>query len=330
MLIDTIYFEKDVKVHHRTRAILNRFHMARHIEIERYGEVFNKRSQNFRLQKGNPALILAHKHSGLVHVAPTGYGIGGDKSFYFAHMSNCLYDCRYCFLQGMFASANYVLYVNFEDFDVAIMKLIEKYSQDNLTFFSGYDCDSLALESITGFATHILPLFKKNPSAVLEFRTKSIQITPFTDMPAMKNCIIAFSMIPDAMSKILEPKVPSIKKRINAMVKLAEQGWKIGLRFDPLIHGRHWKEHYRGLFEDVFENIPKSAIHSVSYGPLRFPHAMFHRVKKLYPEEILFAGTTFQKNRVIGYTSEVESEMSNFCRIMFKNYIPESIIFRCG
>lgn len=34
------------------------------------------------------------------------YGLGGDKNFYFSHMLNCIYDCRYCFLQGMFRSAH--------------------------------------------------------------------------------------------------------------------------------------------------------------------------------------------------------------------------------
>ena len=30
-------------------------------------------------------------------------------------MYNCIYDCRYCFLQGMYSSANFVLFVNFEE-----------------------------------------------------------------------------------------------------------------------------------------------------------------------------------------------------------------------
>ena len=41
-------------------------------------------------------------------------------------MLNCLYDCRYCFLQGMYRSANYVLYVNYEDFTKDIDTLLEQ------------------------------------------------------------------------------------------------------------------------------------------------------------------------------------------------------------
>ena len=112
-LIDTIYFEEDVGKHPRTLSIFDRFKSVRKIPIKRFGEVFNRRGQNFRIQKRNPSLILARKYNGHVLPAPDGFGIGGTKNFYFSHMYNCVYDCRYCFLQGMFASANYVLFVNF-------------------------------------------------------------------------------------------------------------------------------------------------------------------------------------------------------------------------
>ena len=35
-------------------------------------------------------------------------------------MHNCIYDCRYCFLQGMYRSAHYVVFINYEDYQWAI------------------------------------------------------------------------------------------------------------------------------------------------------------------------------------------------------------------
>ena len=78
-------------------------------------------------------------------------------------MLNCLYDCRYCFLQGMYSSANYVLFVNFEEFDADINSTIHRLKEEAVTFFSGYDCDSLALEKISGFAEQTIPFFKNYP-----------------------------------------------------------------------------------------------------------------------------------------------------------------------
>ena len=96
------------------------------------------------------------------------------NNFYFSHLLNCLYDCRYCFLQGMYPSAHYVLFVNFDDFKRHIKEKTEL-SKEPSWFFSGYDCDSLALESVTGFA-NFLPFFRELPNAWIELRTKSVAI----------------------------------------------------------------------------------------------------------------------------------------------------------
>ena len=56
-MIDRIYVERDVKNHPRTKQVLDRFPNAVQIDCERYGEVFNRSAQNFRLQKRRPALL---------------------------------------------------------------------------------------------------------------------------------------------------------------------------------------------------------------------------------------------------------------------------------
>ena len=43
---------------------------------------------------------------------PKDFTIGFKENYYFSHMLNCIYDCKYCFLQGMFNSANFVIFTN--------------------------------------------------------------------------------------------------------------------------------------------------------------------------------------------------------------------------
>ena len=329
-MIDTIYIEKEIRKHPRTLGILSKFRNVRTIAIDRYGEVFNRKNQNFRIQKKNPCLILAKKHKGFVLPAPEGFGIGSSKNYYFSHMYNCIYDCRYCFLQGMYSSANYVVFVNFEDFETSLKKVIKENSENKTTFFSGYDCDSLALESITGFAKYMLPFFKKYPQIDFEFRTKSIQTDPFLLQKPMKNVIIAYSLMPELISSSLDNKAPSISKRIKAMSSLASKGWKIGLRFDPLIHGRNWKALYKEMLENIYKSVPLESIHSVSFGPLRFPKEMFKDIFKLYPDEPLFSGPLSNKKGMVAYDLKIEKEMSSFCKRITKRYIHENQIFQCS
>ena len=116
-MFSAIYIEEEVRDWHRVQEIIQPFADTPKIICERYGEIFNNTNQNFRIQKKAPALILAKKYGNLVLPSPGGYGFEGGKSFYFSHMLNCIYDCRYCFLQGMYRSANYVLFVNYDDFE---------------------------------------------------------------------------------------------------------------------------------------------------------------------------------------------------------------------
>ena len=329
-MIETIYVEEVIKNHPRTKLILNKFRKSRIILINNYGEIFNKRNQNFRIQKVNPCIILAHKKNGFVLPAPEGFGIGSSKNFYFSHMYNCIYDCRYCFLQGMYSSANYVIFVNFEDFDTAIKNTIEKNINSKLTFFSGYDCDSLALENVTGFAKHILSIFKTHTQIEIEFRTKSVQKQPFLSLKPMKNVILAYSLMPELMSNCLDNKTPSISKRISVISELASRGWKIGLRFDPLIHGENWKILYKELLENIYKNISLDCLHSVSFGTLRFPKRMFKDIFKLYPNEPLFTSPLSLNNKMISYDIEIEKEMTSYCKNLSLRYINENQIFKCS
>ena len=76
----------------------------------------------------------------------------------------------------MYNSANFVVFVNFENYFSEIKKIVEFYKSDKITFFSGYDCDSLALDGITNFVNVTLNNFKNIPTAIIELRTKSVAI----------------------------------------------------------------------------------------------------------------------------------------------------------
>ena len=60
-MIDTIYIEEEIKNHPRAIDISARFKNARILTIGKFGEIFNKKSQSFRLQKRNPALDIGKK-----------------------------------------------------------------------------------------------------------------------------------------------------------------------------------------------------------------------------------------------------------------------------
>lgn len=328
-MFDRIYIEETVRNHPRTQAILERYEQAEQISCERYGEVFNPKRQNFRIQKQNPSLILAAKQGSRILPTPPDYGLGADQHYYFSHMLNCLYDCRYCFLQGMYQSANYVLFVNYEDFQADLSTTLDQNPSKQCFFFSGYDCDSLAMDKVTGFTNSFLPFFAQHNNAWLELRTKSVNISSLLERDSIPNVVIAFSMNPEPVADALEHKAPPIKARLSALKKLANAGWKVGFRFDPLIHFEDGIEVYKPFIDRVFDSIPSESVHSVTLGTFRSPKNVFKKMESLYPKEPLFMGNLQLKNGSIGYQQEIEQTLFNQVEEKILQNIPRSKYFPC-
>jgi spore photoproduct lyase len=328
-VVDTLYIEEEVRDHPRTRMICDRFSRARRIYCDRYGEIFNRQAQNFRLQKKNPALILAVKKGQKVHATPEGYGIGHVHNYYFSHMLNCMYDCRYCFLQGMFQSAHHVLFVNYEDFQDSISRQ-EESRGETCCFFSGYDCDSLALDSVTRFSESFLPFFRDRlERSWIELRTKSVHVQPFMEQEPFERCIIAFSMTPEEFSRKLEHGVPSLESRLDAMRRLQDRGWNVGIRFDPLLYHSAYKSIYDSFFRDVFSRLSPRRLHSVSLGSFRVPGGMFKRMEKFYPDAPLFGGPLNERDSLVRYEDNIEQDLIDYCERNILEHIEPQQFFPC-
>lgn len=328
-MFSTIYIEEEVLQSARVRSLLDRFSQVPQVVCDRYGEVFNRKSQNFRLQKIAPALILAKKHGKKVLAAPAGYGYNDSKSYYFSHMLNCVYDCRYCFLQGMYSSANYVLFVNFEDFEKALVEKIEE-NDGGGVYYSGYDCDSLALEPVSNFCRYFLPVFGRYPNAELEIRTKSTQVRCLLEIEVIPNCVIAMSFTTQEAATQWEHKVPSIEKRLEALHKLQLAGWKVAIRFEPLILGAEGLAPYKALFEKIFAKLDVEKLHSVSSGLFRMPVNFHKKIVKLYPDEELYARPTEIKEGMISLKSAEESSQLVAIEKLLLSYISSGQYYRCA
>ncbi|MGV0006087.1 MAG: spore photoproduct lyase family protein [Candidatus Porifericomitaceae bacterium WSBS_2022_MAG_OTU9] len=324
-MIKKLYIERGLLEHPRAKSIAKSCKLTP-IACEHYGEIINPVRQDFRLQKQAQALVLAAHRGNRVHSAQSGYSIApGRPHYYFSHLLNCPYDCGYCFLQGRYRSAHMVLFINYEDFAKDLGKLAHR--DNHPFFFSGYDSDSLALEPLSKFADNIVPLFRKLP-ATLELRSKSTQIRSLLDIEPCANVIVAFSISPSAIKQLLEPGVPDNGKQIQAMQRLGEMGWPLGLRFEPVIEYGDTVKNYAELFCQIFKNIKPEWIHSATISPLHMPNAYFRRAARRNPEVALYAQPLVLNNGIRSYAPELQQPLLQELQQMLGKLMPEQLIYR--
>ena len=82
---------------------------------------------------------------------------------------NCIYDCSYCYLKGMYPSGHMVLFVNIEDY---LEELDHILKTQNMYVCISYDADLLAMEAVTGYVRLWSAYAAKHENLKLEIRTK--------------------------------------------------------------------------------------------------------------------------------------------------------------
>jgi spore photoproduct lyase len=139
--------------------------------------------------------------------------------------------------------------------------------------------------------------------------------------------VVAFSFTPEPVSRQLEHKVPALDKRIAAMRELADRGWRIGLRFDPVIYEPGFEKHYDELFAGIFSRVDSGSIHSATLGAFRMPREFHRRIATIYPDEPLYAMPLAEHDGLLGYPARIESRMLDYCRARLNDYLPAEKLF---
>jgi len=320
-----IYIENAAQGYELTDMAISKFPDATVIYVDNYKDVFNRTNQDFQLQKESQNLILAVKKDNFIYKGPDICQDFGRKSFYYTStVLNCMYNCDYCYLQGMYPSANVVIFVNINDFMDNIDRLLEKESP-YLTI--SYDTDMLAFEGIIPVTAPWLMYAQERPSLELEVRTKSSNYNLISHIRPTENIILAWTMSPDIIVSTHEKHTPSLSSRIKAAESAVRDGWKIRLCFDPLLYIDQWKEHYDSLIDSIFSHIPAGGIRDASIGVFRMSTEYLKRIRKRRKDSSLLFYPYEQKDGIATYPIEKSDEMLQFVYEKLSSYIPKEHIF---
>lgn len=320
-----IYIEKQALNHENTKKILKHFSKAQIIEINHYKDVFSRSHQNFVIQKKSPKLILAIKKDSLIYKgAEVCEDFGNDYFYYTSSMMNCIYDCEYCYLQGMYSSANIVVFVNIED----IFKETEKILRDHGMYLcTSYDTDILAFENVIGYASKWINFVKDHKNLTMELRTKSANFNSIENIKPQKNIILAWTLSPDEVINTYEHRTPSVDVRLSNIKNAINKGWKVRICFDPALYIKNWKEKYKELIDITFKELDIEKIYDVSIGVFRVSKDYLKKMRKQRKDSIILNYPFETINGVCSYSKNISKEMLEYIYDLTKEYISEDKIY---
>lgn len=320
-----IYIEKEAKKYEESKKIIEKFPNSKLIEIEDYKEIFSRNNQNFSLQKKTPKLILAVKKENYIYEgAKVCESFGNENFYYSSSILNCIYDCEYCYLQGVYSSGNIVIFVNLEDMFKEIEEILKEKS---MYICISYDTDLLALEEVTGFVKKWYDFVNKHRNLKIELRTKSANIKLFKDLKPNKNFIVAWTISPKEFAKLYEKGSAPFEMRVASAKKLIEDGWTVRICFDPMIKVENFYRIYGTMIEETFKEIDYKKVLDISIGTFRISKEYMKRMKKNRINSQILNYPFQCQEGVYSYSVKENQEMLNFMKEKLLKYITEDKIF---
>ncbi|KAA8676337.1 SPL family radical SAM protein [Clostridium sp. HV4-5-A1G] len=320
-----IYVEDRVLQHENTKIILSKLKNSKIIRIKHYKDVFCRHNQTFSVQKRSAKLILAYNDGNLIYEGAKVCDDFGNKYFYYtSSIMNCVYNCEYCYLQGMYSSANIVVFVNIEDVFYQVSCILKKHPA---YICISYDTDMMALEGITGFLKKWMKFVGENDNLKIEVRTKSSNFKSIENIKPMDNVILAWTISPNEIVRNYEAGTPELDSRLKSAKNALDNGWRVRICFDPILYVENWDKYYKKCIEETFRVIPANKIQDVSIGVFRVSKNYFKNMVRLNPRSLLLAYPFEIQDGVCTYSEMHHRKMTNFVYSIVSNYVDRNKIF---
>ncbi|PID87631.1 hypothetical protein CSB07_00415 [Candidatus Gracilibacteria bacterium] len=276
-----IYIEKQAVNYKQTKILLEKFKNAKVIYINNYKNIFDKSYKNIDSKK---SLIVAKLNSPAITQAPFGYG-HTKNSYFFKTSLNCIFDCSYCFLKGAFKNDNMVVFVNYNDIKKELSEKIKQFGPGEYWFYSSDYSDILGMDNFTNFCDNFIEFFEKYDNVKMEIRTKSGNIKPLLNLGFIpKNTEISFSLNPQELINKYEKGTSSLDSRIKAINDLHSLGFKVGVRFLPLLPVIDYEKIYLEFVDYLKDKINFCNINSTFAGGLLFTKKDYNTIISKYPD----------------------------------------------
>ena len=210
--------------------------------------------------------------------------------------SGCTAMCMYCYLVCSYNKCAYLrLFVNREEMLNKIIKTSEK-SEKELVFEIGSNSDLILENTITNNLVWTIENFANTKKGKLTFPTKFNMVYDLLNLNHNQKVIIRMSVNPEEIINKVEFGTSRLKERVQAINKLADAEYPIGILIAPVIFVDNWKILYleliKYLSENLSEKVKNKAFFEIIFMTYSYVHnaintEAFPNAIKLFDKELM-------------------------------------------
>lgn len=251
-------------------------------------------------------------------------------------VSGCMGRCEYCYLNTQLGDKPFVrVFTNIDD----VLNRAKEYIEERLpqiTIFEGAaTSDPIPLEPYTNALKKTIEFIGKEEKGRFRFVTKYNDVDTLLDAKHNNHTEIRFSINTPTVINTYEHYTASIDKRIEAAVKVANAGYKIGFIIAPIFIYDNWQKEYKDLIESIKCKLPSEFNEEIIFEVIshRYTTKAKNIILEIFPETNLpmndedrkFKYGQFGYGKYI-YSKDQLAEIKEFFIFNIKEIFPNSII----
>jgi spore photoproduct lyase len=231
--------------------------------------------------RGKQALYLTRNKGGFLKSCP------GTREYLccdyqILHVGSfCTMDCSYCILQAYFHPPLLQYFVNRGDLDAELSALFQKPAISRVG--TGEFTDSLIWEGWTDLTDFLVTRFSAQKKAVLELKTKTVNIERLDGLDHKRKTILAWSLNTPTVIRTQERGTASLEARLKAAMRCQRWGYPLAFHFDPMVIYKGCEADYRQVVKQLFARISPENVVWISLGTFRFMPALKPLIARRFP-----------------------------------------------
>lgn len=324
---EAIYFEKDIENYKLGKKLMEKYKEVPKIEIENHNnieEMRKKENKEFSKMKRNLIIGVRKTHKFVENHKTSDFLVPYTSS-------GCTASCMYCYLVCNYNKCAYLrLFVNREKMLEKIIKTAEK-SEKELTFEIGSNSDLILENTITDNLVWTIENFKNTKKGILTLPTKFDMVDDILPLEHKGKVVIRVSVNPEEIINKVEFGTSRLSGRIEAINKLKEAGYKVGILIAPVIMVENWKEKYLELIKrldaELSDKVKKDTFFEIIFMTYSYVHTKIN--EEAFPNAINLYNKDIMTGRGKGkymYKSDYKKDGEKFFIEQMNKYFPNNKI----